>query len=184
MAVDAWNQYKDKHGHQTEIKQLDCGTILNIHTGEISGLMPRSFSLKEKMKFAENLKSVAFRYEWEDTCSSIEEFERLMQEARAGLWKMQDRLNWFQDYNMVLNIDERIGYKFNFASEGIEKINLNEVDDLDNYVMAYVSTQLIYSIITGHVHWNNAEGGLHIDFFRKPNIFIPEVYTLMSFFKA
>lgn len=184
MAVDAWNHYKDKHGHQTEIKQLDCGTILNIDTGKVSGLMPRSFSLEEKMKFAENLKSVSFRYEWEDTCPSVEEFERLMQEARKELWKMQTRLDWFRDYNMVLNIDERIGYKFNFDNEGIEKMNLSNIDDLDNYVMAYVSTQLIYSIITGRVHWNNAEGGLHIDFFRKPNIFIPEVYTLMSFFKA
>ena len=107
-----------------------------------------------------------------------------MKESRNNLWKVQSRLDWFLDYNFILRIDNRYAYYFNFNSPQIQEIDLLDVSSLGEYVLADVSTQLIYSIMKGYVHWNNAEGGLHIDFFREPNIFVPEVYILMSFFRA
>ena len=69
----------------------------------------------------------------------------------------------------------------NFDNPKIQKVDPVDFSSLGQYVLADVSTQLIYSIMKGNVHWNNAEGGLHIDFYREPNIFVPEVYVLMSF---
>jgi len=184
MAVNAWCKYKTDTGHSTDIKQLDCGTILNIDTGEVSGLPIRNFSMEEKIEFASQFKSITFRYQWEDSCSDEEEMPKLLEASRSNLWQVQTRLDWFMDYNFILRIDNRSAYCFNFDNPKIQKVDPFDFSSLGRYVLADVSTQLIYSIMKGNVHWNNAEGGLHIDFYREPNIFVPEVYVLMSFFRA
>ena len=135
------------------------------------------------MDFARSYQNVTFRYEWEDSCSDMTQFHSLVEKARLNLWRMQERLNWFMDYNFVFNIDDRLYYQFNFSTNSIKTIDGDELAVMENYLEAKLSIQLMYSIITGKVHWNNAEGGLHIDFYRKPNAFIPEVYTIMSFLR-
>lgn len=183
-AVKAWKDIQATETLKTEIVELDCGTILDIDTGQVFGLPVRSYSMSDKMAFAEKFRHVTFRYQWEDTCTDAAEFDRLIRAARSNLWNAQKRLQWFKDYDLVLNIDNRLRYHFNFQNEEIALLPKGTKISFNKYLVANVSIQLIYSIITGRVHWNNAEGGLHIDFYRKPDIFIPEVYVLMSFFKS
>ena len=42
--------------------------------------------------------------------------------------------------------------------------------------------KLIRRILDKKSHWNNAEIGAHINFFREPNIMEPDLHTSLSFF--
>ena len=183
-AVDDWCEFAKENSHPTKIVRLDCGTILDIETGETGGLAPRKIDHDDKMSFARLMSTVTFRYDWEDTCTNPEEIESLVKKARANLWEMQKKLDWFRDYNVYLDAEGKYLFHFNFKDEGVEVLPLANDTRKCDYLEARLSPQLLYSIVSGKTHWNNAEGGLHIDFFRDPNIFIPEVYTLMSFFVA
>ena len=136
------------------------------------------------MSFAHSMRMITFRYDWEDTCTNPDEIDQLAIRARANLWSVQNRLDWFQDYNVYLNVDGEYLFHFNFNDETLKRLPNGQSLREKNYLEAWLSPQLLYSIVTGRVHWNNAEGGLHIDFYREPDIYIPEVYTLMSFFVA
>ncbi|MFT5519447.1 MAG: UDP-MurNAc hydroxylase [Enterobacterales bacterium] len=180
-AVDRWKAKAETHGCHTEAHHLDCGTILNLDTGKTYGLEPRNPSVKERMEFANKYKDVNFRYEWEDTCTSVEDLNVLILAARVNMWEMQKKLNWFKDYNVYINIEGLYLYHLNFS---VEKIDNKIEERYTPYLEVRLSQQLMYSIITKKVHWNNAEGGLHLEFYREPNLYVPEVFILMSFFHA
>lgn len=183
-AVSEWKKFANENNHLTNIVRLDCGTVLDIKTGSVSGLPVRKVDAAEKLAFAKAFRSVAFRYDWEDTCTDRNQLNDFVKSARANLWRMQEHLDWFRDYNFYLRADSEYLYHFNFESAALNIMDPSDAKRAPEYVEARLSVQLLYSVVTGRVHWNNAEGGLHIDFFRDPNIFIPEVYTLMSFFNA
>jgi hypothetical protein len=37
-------------------------------------------------------------------------------------------------------------------------------------------------VLTRHCHWNNGYHGCHVEWYRHPDEFLPEIQTLMSFF--
>ncbi len=160
--------------------QLDCGSILDIDTGRLDGLPVRKYSLNEKMDFAKGLDFISFDYQWEDAFIDAD-FNQLFALARQALWRKQKQMNWFLDYSVVFVIDEHPKYGFNFSSEEVELHSFARYCRGRPILECYLSRQLFYQILTRRAHWNNAEGGLHIEFYRDPNIYIPEVFTLLSF---
>ena len=44
--------------------------------------------------------------------------------------------------------------------------------------------RLLQRIVDGRAHWNNVEGGYHIDFVRDPDVYVRDFHTMMSFFTA
>lgn len=132
------------------------------------------------MEFAKSLKFIPFDYQWEDSFADVD-FDRLFISARQALWTKQKQMNWFLNYRVVLFIDERAEYGFNFSTEDIEFISPENYCRSKPILECYLTRQLFYQILTRRAHWNNAEGGLHIEFYRDPNTYIPEVFTLLSF---
>lgn len=164
----------------TNAFELDCGTILDLDSMTLSGLDVRKKNMDELMCFAKNLKDVPYSYEWETDIPDFKQLNILFNDARRNIWKYQERLNWKKDFNIIFNIDGLYKFGFNFNS-----IDTFSNDNFDNVAKPFIecklTLQLFYSILIKKCHWNNAEGGLHIDFFRDPNIYIPEVFVLLSF---
>ncbi len=163
--------------------QLDCGTVLDVDTGEVSGLPVRNPAAEDRQAFAKAHRAIPFDYHWEDSFTDAN-FDELVASARANLWEKQARLDWKRDYNVYLTIDETPRYAFNFSREGFDVLNGDASKRLEPYLECFLPRPLFYQILTRRAHWNNAEGGLHIDFFRKPNDYIPEVFTLLAFLQA
>lgn len=163
--------------------QLDCGTILDLATGTLEGLPVRNPSEQERRDFILRHREIPFDYQWEDSFSEVD-FDALVRSARAGLWKKQQRLGWKNDYNVYFTIDEMPRYGFNFAREGVEMLDGARFERREPYLECFLPRPLFYQILVRRAHWNNAEGGLHIDFFRQPNQYVPEVFTLLSFLQA
>ena len=67
------------------------------------------------------------------------------------------------------------------------KINSQEIQiydglDKDKKIVCKMETRLLRRILDRKSHWNNAEIGAHISFFRSPNKMEPDLHTLLSFF--
>ena len=163
--------------------QLDCATVVDVETHEVSGAAVRNPSPEERQAFILRHARVPFDYQWEDSFVDAD-FDELVRAARANLWQKQGRLEWKTNYNIYLTIDETPRYAFNFAQQDLNVLNGNATEREEPYLECFMPRQLFYQVLTRRAHWNNAEGGLHIDFFRKPNDYIPEVFTLLAFLQA
>jgi hypothetical protein len=181
VAATQWNEVAQREGLASHAVHMDCGSLLDLESGKLSGLPVRHPTMDQRMEFARARSDFAFRYEWEDTCTDIAEIDALMQRARHGIWGMQSRLKWFRDYNIYLNVEGVRLYHFNFNQNTVEPVTIENAERQRPYLEAFLSPQLLYSILTRRVHWNNAEGGLHIDFYRDPDDYVPEAFILMSF---
>ena len=65
-------------------------------------------------------------------------------------------------------------------SEGIKKLNLES--NLPKVIKNNLKRSGLFYILDKKSHWNNAEIGAHINFFREPNIMEPDLHTSLSFF--
>lgn len=184
-AKDAITDLIRRQAGETPVRpvQLDCGSILDVVTGTLEGLPVRHGTEDERRDFILRHRDIPFDYQWEDSFSDVD-FDALVRSARASLWKKQQRLGWKRDYNVYLTIDEVPSYAFNFARDGIEQLGEDRDGRREPFLECFMPRPLLYQILVRRAHWNNAEGGLHIDFFRRPNEYVPEVFTLLSFLQA
>lgn len=166
---------------KTKAFRMDCGSVLNLEAATLEGLPLRSLDIEELMRFAEANKNIPYHYEWEDSFNDID-MDALATKAREHLWQKQERLNWKRDYQIFMYVDEAPYCAFNFKDPEISFDTSLFNSKKAPYMNCYLTKALFYQILKSKAHWNNAEGGLHIDFYREPNEYVPEVFTLLSFF--
>ena len=184
-AKDAVAEFLRRQGENPRTKpvQLDCGAILDVESGAVDGLPIRLPSEDSRQDFIQRHKNIPFAYQWEDSFVGAD-FDALMRASRSNVWQKQGRLGWKKDYNLYLTIDEVPCYAFNFYRDSVEVLAGHELMRKEPYLECFLTRQLFYQILTKRAHWNNAEGGLHIDFSRRPNEYVPEVFTLLAFLHA
>lgn len=94
--------------------------------------------------------------------------------ARANLWRAQKRFNYFPDIVVEVN-----SYRFNFKDE------YGQCELKEPYLVCTVPPEKLEGCLkrrSDEFHWNNLEIGCWIRFHRRPNTYMPDVHTLMSFF--
>lgn len=125
------------------------------------------------------------KFAWDnDPIPCPKEIRELAFKARENLSRMQTKLNYKPNYNIVIRLtDDPIWpsfYSFNLdESEHHYYLGglLKDTHDLE----CYLDPRLLKRILTKESHWNNAEVGCHIDFDRK-GPYNPDVHMIMSFF--
>ena len=100
-------------------------------------------------------------------------------------------LNKLKEFNIELSTDILLEVldKYIIISNLHKKLNYidkKEFKNKDNYVIYKLDIRLLKKILQGpkFAHWNNAEIGSHIKFFRKPNVYDRKLYFSMNFFHA
>ena len=67
----------------------------------------------------------------------------------------------------------------------LEVVNSNEIELYSSkYVLYKLDIRLLKKLLLGpkYAHWNNAEIGSHIKFFRKPDVLEKNIYESMCYF--
>jgi hypothetical protein len=132
----------------------------------------------------------------------ISEFE--FAAARSNLWNAQRRFK--SAPHLYISIDDQ--FAFSFAEPlsccytlddknriqidrpplDYAKVKEGSADDwatlghVENVLFCYMEPDLLRDILYRKVHWNNAEIGCLIRFDRRPNVYMPDVHTLLSYF--
>ena len=106
-AFDAANKINSDKvlSKSTKAIHLDCGTILDIETEDLSGLEVRNYQSKDLMSFASNFKDVPYSYDWESSIADSFELDSLFARSRNNIWQVQERLNWKKDFNVYFNLE-------------------------------------------------------------------------------
>ncbi len=140
---------------------------------------------KEKEKYIEDvLSKVKFPYEYDDEVN-LKQILDLIPRAFERYTEKRIELNFKTETNIYIYLVEDKMLKIPGNGNSYSVIDRNSFND-NRYVTYKVHPKLLYRILRGpkYSHWNNAEGGSHIEFSRKPDIYESALYHSMSFFHA
>ncbi len=164
---------------------LEEGDVFDLTTRQKEKTLPSS-------RWSEDALSALAqeRYWWEDAfqipIDQQIEILPLLQIARERLARYQKKYEFWSDWLMGICLEENRDhvYVFSFENEkAVQKMaKKNFLDSGQKILLVTVPYNYLVAILTRHCHWNNAYHGCHVDWFREPDVYIPELQTLFSFF--
>jgi UDP-MurNAc hydroxylase len=102
--------------------------------------------------------------------------------ARARLWDKQQRFDFFPDLRVLMEVGDGL---FAFHLQRSETELLTAIPETAGpRIQVRMDERMLQRIVDGRAHWNNAEGGMHIDFVREPDVYVRDFHTMMAFFAA
>ena len=105
------------------------------------------------------------------------------------MWEYQRRFGFDHDSWVIVEVpnfaDDDRYFAFPMDSDrDVQSMTENDFKTLSSsvaYLRAVVQYDYLVAILTRHCHWNNAYHGCHVDWYRSPDVYRPEIQTLMSF---
>lgn len=104
---------------------------------------------------------------------------KLLKRAREKQLAWQKRRNYISNSALFLDVGEPSLYRLCLADEMVTRVKEAEIVD-DVYEIFRLPYSLLIGILTGHYNWSNVKTQ-HVSFYRKPNIFNPDLHILMSY---
>lgn len=135
----------------------------------------------DQRRFIERVAGVRYPYEAQPQFSAHDGrwFDDALPAARANLWRMQGQLRFAQDYHVYLATGER-HFHFRLNDERCDFVD-SEATFVKPYLCARMDPRLLKNILQRKAHWNNVEIGCHIDFYRDPDEYFPDLHVMLSF---
>jgi UDP-MurNAc hydroxylase len=167
-----------------EFIRLNEGLTFDTTRGEITNGVYRPFDAAARDEYIEKTLS-RLEYPHEKVPLNLDSLETFFRAslplARGNLWRWQQRFQSFPHCHVYLKVPS--GYfKFDFAQPDVEWA-AEKPEWKEPMLACEMDFRLLQRIVSREAHWNNAEGGCHIDFDRRPNHYLPDVHTMMSFFQ-
>ena len=160
------------------------GQTFDLASGTLAGPAYRPVDLHAQEQYVKGLADVIYPYESENLDDAARSRMRsALPMARANLWSMQQQLGFTQDYNMYIDTGDGECFHFSFADAASDFVGA-QTPCVRPYLRASMDARLLLQILERRAHWNNAEIGGHIDFFRDPDVYYPDVHVMLSFFHA
>jgi UDP-MurNAc hydroxylase len=161
---------------------LTEGQTFDLAAGEITG-EPRVVPREEQEAYNRSVQSRPFPYEQTEPLK-LESLSDKLTLARNKLFQKQKTYNVFPDLNMYIRTDGGT-VVFNFLEDSVRVDGHIPVSEMrEPFLCADLDSRLFKAILHRDTNWNNAIIGCHFDFRRKPNVWIPDVDTIMSFFQV
>ena len=117
----------------------------------------------------EELSKLIYPYE-EDDYPSITTLKNDLEISKSKLEKRMEKINIVPDMDVNLELDNA------------ELWNVVKAKNKKGVLNCKIDLRLLRRIIDRKSHWNNAEIGCHIEFYRTPNYYSPDIHTMMQFF--
>jgi UDP-MurNAc hydroxylase len=169
---------------ETKSVKLNYDEVFDLSTGETENLFNIYQEDNYKKYFIEVLSKKKLDYEVDAQCS----FDEIYELSKKSLERFIQRKlinNVHTDTNII--IDSGVGLlEIDNINNKLNVLKNNEISRRKKYVKYTLDSKLLKKILMGprYAHWNNAEIGSHIKFFRNPNIFERNIYESMCFFHA
>ena len=146
----------------------------------------QKINLTEKSNYIKNiLSNQKFDYESE-IFPSKNELSKLFPNCYNRFESRRKRIGYMSDTMIFIEYYDGEFIQIACNGDGYSCKSLEELDLNQNYVMIKLDKKLLKQILKGpkFAHWNNAEVGSHINFFRKPNVYDRKLYFSMNYFHA
>jgi UDP-MurNAc hydroxylase len=164
---------------------LDSNEYFDLELEQVS-LPYQSINLGAKQAYIKNvLAKRTFDFE-NNKKPSLNELIELVHPAHKRMNKSRKSINFSSSTIVIIPLVDNFSAKVSMCGNGVEIIKNESVQKLEAYVQLKVDTRLLTLILKGprFAHWNNAEIGSHIEYFRKPEKFERGLYYAMNFFHS
>ncbi len=182
LATPSWDRAAEYMAHalpEQSVLLMQEGQRFDLDSGEYveGGYRPIDEAGRERY-IRETLSRVTFPYE-DDPESDERDLESALRDARKHLWKYQTLFGYRSDWTFAL---EPKGYGRSFAIR-FDSPDVGWVERLDApYVKANLDPRLLMRVLDRRTNWNNVEIGCHASFERAPDVWLPDLHTMMAFF--
>ena len=179
LGTSTWDDCKSYLDSQeigeAEVIVLNENQILNIEEQTIQG--DYTVIDKEDMfNYINNeLSKIIYPHE-SDEFPEKEMLLNLIERASAEMIKRMEKFKICSSFEVFLKVFDTHARIFPSFKQS------KEIDEIDNMLLCDLDERLLLKIIERSAHWNNAEIGAHIDFYRKPNKYEPDLHTGLQFF--
>ncbi len=159
---------------------MNEGQTLAVATGE---LLPATYTpvpWHQRLNYAsQNLAQKPYPYEQNDTQEALAFIQANLPQCRQNLWRYQQRFSLTPAINVYLHTGN-IGVHIPMDSNQISPHTANDAM-AEPYLQCQLDPRLLARIMQRQAHWNNAEIGCHIHFWRAPDVYHPDLHVLLSF---
>ena len=156
------------------------GQTFDFVSGSADGAYAPVDVAEQERYIEEKLKDI--RYPYESQAFSTDDAQWLrsaLPDARENLWCVQQQFGFTMDYNVYIRAGDEF-FRFSLAENGVDFVRPAR-GFTRPYLSAAMDPRLLLNIVRRKAHWNNVEIGCHIDFFREPDIYHPDLHVLLSF---
>lgn len=180
----AYNFLENNLHIKSECIKLNPDSSYNLSKNTYSDKY-KEISENEMQNYINNvLSKKKLNYE-DDAEVTFDTIIELSKKAHLRFLKKVNDLKIKLDFDVLLKFRDKYIH-INNKKKSIEEKNKKDLKDIDKFVIYDVHPKLLKRILLGpkYAHWNNAEIGSHIKFFRKPDYYDRRIYNAMSFFHS
>ena len=179
---------------------MNKGVTFNITTGKQSKKYVH-YCEKEKNEYIENvLSKVKFEYQTKDIIENpLEKIKKMLPECYNRMEKHRERIGYstntkifiklIDDHYIFISMNgtgcEIVQKAFVSINGDVPQIMQKDILSLhDEYVILDLDLRLLIDILNGprFAHWDDADTGSHISYWKKPNIHEKGIYHMICFF--
>lgn len=95
---------------------------------------------------------------------------------------MQKIYNFYSNWNLYLEVDNKLLIRVPYVKEKIE-IDAKLNNDIP-WIKVGVDLNMLSAIMKRKAHWNNLEIGSHLKFYRSEDTYVRGIHHFLSFFHA
>ncbi len=165
--IDECSDYLEENlDFNSKIVCLRENQTFNIKTQEQPEEYER-INLQEMQKYIKSIKDKKYDFEEDE----MPEISKLIEDLQTSSEKLIERVNKF-NVKLQSNV---------FIEVNDKNIQVVKGEDSNRNLNCKLDLRLLRKILDKEAHWNNAEIGTHISFYRTPNKMDTDVHTCMSF---
>jgi UDP-MurNAc hydroxylase len=177
------NYYLSKNlANSTKLLKLNPESTFDLSIKEYDKSYKKINQEEYSLYIAQKLKNKLLSYETDE----LPTFDEIYDLSKIAYQKFLDK-NLINNVNLKSDIFIKVNKKSLMlsADKNLSAIHTEEIDAKSKkYVCYETDSRLLKRLLMGpkFAHWNNAEIGSHLKFFRKPNIFERKIYESMCYF--
>ena len=162
---------------------LNSGQFFDLASGQASAAYVPTDLAKKQQYVADVIARNPFHFD-DDIEPTQDGFLELVPKAFHRMDEIRRSISFETATQVVVPILDGQSVLLSMDGSGWSVIDDDRVKSLDRYVQLKVDPRLLARILEGPrlAHWNNAEIGSHIEYFRKPDTFERGLYHCMNFF--
>jgi len=159
------------------------GDIVNVELRSVEHTLPAYEGITQD-EYEQRIRGIPYWFEQAfaiDPDHQVNLFP-LMRAARLRLWEYQDLYDWHQPYRVMIKTEDSHEncFLFDYVAPEILKVSPQDIPDKP-YLIIYLSYGKLLALLTRHLNWNSAGIGCHIEFYRDPEYYQPEVFALLPY---
>ena len=160
---------------------LNSKEHIDLKTGKVSKTYEHVPGLQKYI--TDVLSKVVFDYEKEEHPNKKQVYD-LFEDSYSRMENNRKRLNFETDTKVFIYLLDDEALMLDMSGDGYKIVNKNDIDKYNKYVTIKMDLRLLYKILQGprFAHWDNADGGSHIFYEKKPNVFERGIYHTICFF--